>query len=73
MDTLISFYVSLTCIKGDLRVTQSKHYITSFLPMWKSLKPDTGSEYPQDNRVHLLCAALAALGTAAEEKKKGMS
>lgn len=41
--------------------------------MWQALKPDTGSEYPQGKRVHLLCAALAALGIATEGKQKGMA
>jgi len=41
--------------------------------MWQALKPDAGLEYPQDNRVHLLCAALATLGIADEGKQKGMA
>lgn len=41
--------------------------------MWQALKPDTGSECPQDNGVHFVCVALAALENPAEGKHKGMA
>lgn len=38
--------------------------------MWQALKPDTGSDYPQDSRLELLCALLTTLGIADERKEK---